>query len=378
MKGRGKLEFIIPKKKQKRRAALVIAIVIAAVIVAVFAVATVVVSVNMDKKFGRADYYPEASSVEYLYSHYENEYPRENVTFTSCGNTLRAYIYGADNDKGLLVFAHGISSGHERYLNTLTWFVDNGWRVFAYDATGSGHSEGAGTKGLPQSALDLDAALDYIEADPELSALPRFLMGHSWGGYAVTAVLNFGHEVDGVASVAGYAVPVEMIYEFAKGVVGDARPLLYPSIWLYNKLLFGEYAGLSAVDGINSTDTPILIIHGTEDETIGYTESAIINKRGEITNPNVQYITLEGCTHRGMFDTAEGGAVKQEINEQLAAIAKETGVKHYYDLLPDPSDEVKAVFSAADLDAANEPNAEFLSQIEDYFDGIIGQSGEAA
>lgn len=363
------------KSKSKYRAVKITAIVIAAVLVVLFAAATVIVSINMDKKFGRADYYPEESSVEYLYSHYESEYPRENVTFTSCGNTLQAYIYGSDNDKGLLVFAHGISSGHERYLNTLMWFVDNGWRVFTYDATGSGYSGGEGTKGLPQSALDLDAALDYIEADPELSALPRFLMGHSWGGYAVTAVLNFGHEVDGVASISGYAEPVEMIYEFAKGVVGGARPLLYPSIWLYNKMLFGEYAGLSAVDGINATDAPILIIHGTEDETIGYTESAIINKRGDITNPNVQYITLDGCTHRGMFDTPEGGAVKQEINEKLAAIAKEAGYKHTSDLLPDPSDEVKAVFSAADLDAVNEPNVEFLSQIEDFFNEILEQNG---
>ena len=348
-------------KNKPKRLALRITVIVSAALVLLFAAATIVVSVNMNKQFGRGDYTPQQFTANYYYEHYENDYPRVNVSFTSGENTLQGYIYGAENDKALLVFAHGIGSGHENYMKSLLWFVDNGWRVFAYDATGSGHSEGAGTKGLPQSALDLDAALDYVEADPELSALPRFLMGHSWGGYAVTAVLNFGHEADGVASVSGYAEPVEMIYEFAKGVVGDFRPLIYPSILLYNKLLFGEYAGLSAVDGINSTDAPVLIIHGTEDETIGYEESAIMHKRELITDPNAEFLTLEGCDHNGMFDTPEGAAIKSEIKETVREIKAQNG----------GTDEIAEVYRTADLDTANQPNAEFLSQIEDFFEEIL-------
>ena len=345
-------------KTKPRRLALRITVIVLAALVLLFAAATIVVSVNMNEQFGRADYTPQQFTTNYYYEHYENDFPRVNVSFTSGENTLQGYIYGAKNDKALLIFAHGIGSGHENYMKSLLRFVDNGWRVFTYDATGSGHSEGAGTKGLPQSALDLDAALDYIEADPELSALPRFLMGHSWGGYAVTAVLNFGHEVDGVASVAGYAEPVEMIYEFASGVVGDFRPLIYPSICLYNNLLFGEYAGLSAVDGINSTDAPVLIIHGTEDETIGYEESAIMHKRDLITNTNAEFLTLEGCTHSGMFDTPEGAAIKQEIKETVREIKAQNG----------GTDEIAEVYRTADLDTVNQPNAEFLSQIESFFE----------
>ena len=348
-------------KTKPRRLALRITVIVLAVLVLLFAAATIVVSVNMNEQFGRADYTPQQFTTNYYYEHYGNDYPRVNVSFTSGENTLQGYIYGAENDKALLVFAHGIGSGHEIYMKSLLWFVDNGWRVFAYDATGSGNSEGAGTKGLPQSALDLDTALDYIEADPELSALPKFLMGHSWGGYAVTAVLNFGHEVDGVASVSGYAEPVEMIYEFASGIVGDFRPLIYPSICLYNKLLFGEYAGLSAVDGINSTSTPVLVIHGTEDQTIGYEESAIMHKRNFITNPNVQFLTLEGCTHNGMFDTPEGAAIKQEIKETVKEIKAQNG----------GTDEIAEVYRTADLDTANQPNDEFLSQIESFFEEIL-------
>ncbi|MGN1339666.1 MAG: alpha/beta hydrolase [Oscillospiraceae bacterium] len=350
------------QKKKHKHLAVKITVIALAVVILLFAVLTIVVAVLMNMKFGRGDYISQQLSANYYYPKYESDYPRVNVSFKSGENTLQGYIYGADNDKALLVFAHGINSGHEVYMKSLLWFVDNGWRVFTYDATGSGHSEGAGTMGLPQSAVDLDAALDYIEADPELSVLPRFLMGHSWGGYAVTAVLNLGHEVDGVASVSGYAEPIEMIYEFAGQMIGGARVLAYPSMWLYNKLLFGEYAGLSAVDGINCTDTPVLIIHGTEDEVIGYEESAIMHKRDLITNPSVEYLTLEGCNHKDMFDTPEGIVIKQEIKETISGMKQER----------EPSEsEIAAVYQSADLDAANQPNAEFLSQIESFFEEIL-------
>ncbi len=349
------------KNKPRLRWLKIVAIVLAALVL-LFTAATVVVTVLMNKKFGRADYTPQEVSADYHYAHYENDYPRVNVSFKSGENTLQGYIYGAENNKGLLVFAHGISNGHENYLKTLLWFVDNGWRVFAYDATGSGHSEGAGTKGLPQSALDLDAALKYIEADSELSALPRFLMGHSWGGYAVTAVLNFGHKVDGVASVSGYAVPVEMLYEYAKKYVGDARFLIYPSICLYNQVMFGEYAGLSAVDGINSTDVPVLIFHGTNDNTIFYDGASIIKKREFITNPNVEYITLDGCSHKGMFDTPEAIVIKEDITEAVSTLKQQGKTSE---------SELAAVYQSADLDAVNQPNVEFLSQIESFFEKIL-------
>ncbi len=62
--------------------------------------------------------------------------------------------------------------------------------MFSFDCTGSHESRGKGTTGLPQLALDLNAALSYMESDSALDGVPIMLYGHSWGGYAVAAVLN--------------------------------------------------------------------------------------------------------------------------------------------------------------------------------------------
>ncbi|MCM1164752.1 MAG: alpha/beta hydrolase [Lachnospiraceae bacterium] len=350
-------------KKKKRP--LKIALIILALLAVVFAAGMTVTSVMMADNFSRGDYSDPRFIVDYYYEHYRADYPRTEVEFKSGKNTLKGFIYGSENDKALLVFAHGIGSGHEEYMKELLWFVDNGWRVFAYDATGSGHSGGSGTRGLPQSALDLDAALTFAESDERLNALPTFLMGHSWGGYAVTAALSFDHDVKGAASISGYNEPIEMILEWTEGMMGGFRYAMYPFIWTYNKALFEQYSSLSAVGGINKSNAPVLIIHGTEDGTIGYGKSSIISEKEKITDPNAQYLTLDGAGHNNMFYTKEALEYIDKLNENYRAVYDRYGGE-----IPD---DVRAEFYAAsDRELVNTPNEELLGQIKSFFEEQIG------
>lgn len=346
-------------KKSKLKIALII---VAALLVVSFAAGMIVTSVMMADNFSRGEYSDPRFTVDYYYEHYQAEYPRTEVEFKSGDNTLMGFIYGEDNDKGLLVFAHGIGSGHEAYMKELLWFVDNGWRVFAYDATGSGHSEGNGTRGLPQSALDLDAALTFAESDARLNSLPVYLMGHSWGGYAVAAVLNFNHKITGAASISGYNEPIEMIFEWTEDM-GEFRYVMTPFVWIYNKALFGKYSGLTAVDGINRKNkptVPVLIIHGTEDGTIGYDKSSIISEKENITNPNAQYLTLNGGGHNNIFYTKEALEYINEFNKDYRAVYDQYNGKI-------PEDVLEKIYSDCDRELVNTPNEDLLSQIESFF-----------
>lgn len=347
--------------KTKKKIKIVL-IVTAAALVVIFAAGMIVTSVMMADNFSRGDYSDPRFTADYYYEHYQAEYPRTEVEFKSGDNTLKGHIYGADNNKGLLVFAHGIGEGHEGYLKSLLWFVDNGWRVFAYDATGSGHSGGSGTRGLPQSALDLDAALTFAENDRRLNSLPVFLMGHSWGGYAVTAVLNFDHKIAASASIAGFNKPIEMILEWTEDSMGGIRYLMYPFVQIYSAALFGQYSGMTAVDGINKSNVPVLIIHGTDDGTIGYDKSSIISERENITNPNAQYLTIDGGGHNNIFYTAEALEYIDEFNKDYKVIYDQYNGEI-------PEDVLEEIYSGSDRELINTPNEELLSQIEDFFLG---------
>ena len=64
------------------------------------------------------------------------------LIFESGENTLRGYIYGAENTKGLVVISHGLGFDAEHYLPEVLYFVEHGWRVFSFDNTGTHESKG--------------------------------------------------------------------------------------------------------------------------------------------------------------------------------------------------------------------------------------------
>lgn len=311
--------------------------------------------------------YPDVPTADLYYRDYKTQYSRTAISFPSGKNRLQGYIYGEGNNKGLLVFAHGIGSGHEGYIKEILWMVDHGWRVLAYDATGSCESEGKGTVGLVQSALDLDAALTYVEKDAELSKLPICLMGHSWGGYAVTAGLSFGHDVKASVSISGYADPVEMMMQFATTSMSSATAFLYPFVWLDEHITFGKHASLTAVDGINQSNIPVMLIHGTEDGLIPLHSAAIIGHADQITNRNVVYRTIdwEGQNgHSTVFRCADSLHYIEKVNADYRQLYDAHGGNV-------PLDVRKAFIDSLDKALVNRPNEPLLQEINSFLNDVL-------
>ena len=316
----------------------------------------------MHKVFSRGDYPDKRYSLMTRFSDVTPAYSRETVSFRSGDNMLVGYIYGAENDKGLIVWSHGIGCGHEAYLDDILWFADHGWRVFAYDGTGSGDSEGSGSRGLVQSALDLSCALDVTEHDLRLAGLPVMLIGHSWGGYAAGAVMNFNHRVRAAVSISGYAEPTEMLTEGAEQMIGTVGSrLFFPFQWMYQRMTFGADMNLSAVDGINRTNTPYLILHGEHDTDVSYDRCSIISRRDQIRNPYAVFETLTGeyADHNSFFVSDAANAYRKEREKAYDALRESRGGKL--------TAEDKAAFCAeTDRALYNECNSELLGRIEQF------------
>ena len=338
------------------------------VVLVLFVAALMITHRIMRANFGRGEYktYPVP---DYFYSHYKDSYPRRNVSFYSGKNRLQGYIFGEENTKGLVVFAHGINSGHESYMQEIAWLVDHGWRVFAHDATGSCTSEGIGTTGLVQSALDVHAALTCIESDETLKDLPKCLMGHSWGGYAVAAGLYFGHDVKASASIAGYSDGIQMMMRFAGATMGKAIALLRPFAYLEHLFLFGKYATLTAVDGINRSNVPVMLVHGTGDELVRYDITGIVAHKDEITNPNVVIYSMSNAGqdgHSSIFHNEKSVAEIARVNASLEKLQQKYGDNI-------PNEERKRILDGADLDLYNLPNDKLLADINSFFEKAIAQ-----
>ena len=350
--------------KKQRKKPIRALIVTAAVIVTLYAVvSSVTAGYFLNEFFDRGELSRFSSHLRYY--DIARRYDRTAVSFSSGKNILNGYIYGEENDKGLLIFSHGLGSGAEDYTDLIKYFVDDGWRVLAYDNTGSCESGGRSTVGLVQSALDLDAALTYAENSASLSELPKVLVGHSWGGYAVTAALNFEHDVKAAVSFSGYSDSAEMPNEFASRLLSPPLALLEsPFIYLYNAVAFGDKAGLNAVDGINRSSVPVMLVHGEEDETVSAAGAGIIAHRDMITNPNVQYELIPDRGHKDVFYSDRAADYADELNEEYKALYE----RYSGDI---PEEELAAFYGGIDKSLSSELNGELFGKISAFLNDAV-------
>ncbi len=280
-------------------------------------VSSITTKVIYDMSFPRFDRHDDTITTRLRYEDVEPFFERETVTFESLDNTLQGYVYHQDGTHGLVVIAHGLGGGADSYLSVAKWFLDAGWSVFMYDATGSYDSEGDSTRGFPQSLIDLENALEYLDTKERFDGMARVLYGHSWGGYAVANSLHLFDDIAAIVSVAAPASADGMIFERTENILGPFAFTQKPFVSLYQRLLFGEYAAYDAIEAFNESTAHIMVIHGVEDDTVGYDKSSIISRRSEVDHPNATFITRDDPgrnDHDNLMRSASAVAYIEDLN----------------------------------------------------------------
>lgn len=196
----------------------------------------------------------------------------ERYEFKSNENqTLTGYRYSlADSTpQGVVVISHGFGGGGQNgYMGVAYYFTQNGYDVFAYDATGNDESGGKGVGGLPQGVIDLHYALEYIKEIDTLKSLPVMLWGHSWGGYSVCSALTWHSEVKAVASIAGFNNSSDLIEANGVKYGGEISKTLLPYVNSVERIKFKNYAGATAIKGFTNSNAGVFIAHSADDKTV--------------------------------------------------------------------------------------------------------------
>lgn len=299
----------------------------------------------------------------YCYDRADASLKREELFFPSDKYQLKACYYPAENSKGLVVVSHGMHAGGDDYLPIIEYLVARGYSVFSFNYKGTYESEGQGTVGMCESLVDLDHALDYINATEPYRSMPLFLLGHSWGGYAVTSVLGIKKNIKACAAIApmnsGYTMFVEKGEEYAGKLSNIPKPLLNA----YQKILFGKYVKYSGHESINTTTIPVLIAQGVDDKIITFDGQSVTAHRKEITNPNVTYYIGKGFNgdHDDIWHSVDSVAYRAEIQSELKLMAINKGSS-----LTD--DERREFYKTVDHKRYSAVNEELMELIIKTFD----------
>lgn len=252
----------------------------------------------------------------------------EDITFNSNKDEeIHGYLYSSETltPKGVVIYAHGYNcGGSNSTMMFANFFVSNDYYYFTYDATANGLSDGNTQKGLVQGVKDLDKAISCVKTMDETKDKPIMLLGHSWGGYSASSVIKMHPDVKAVCSLSGFNSALDLMASTAIKKVGSfLTNASMPYLKIYERWVFGKDYKLNAIDGFNSSNCNVLIMHSIDDNVIdmdyGYNKYYKLYK----DNPRFKFVKYENKGHGYMFLNDSARVMMENYNKEKGTFDKE-------------------------------------------------------
>lgn len=245
---------------------------------------------------------------------------KEEYSFvTKKGNKLLGGFYYYDNPRAdkLIVFDHGLGTGHRAYMREIETLCRHGYLVYSFDHSGCGNSEGEHVFGLLGSLADMDDCLTTLKNIPELSSREISLVGHSRGGFSSLNVIALHPEVKSVVAISAFLSLKVMINQTVPFIIAPFRRRIYELERSHNP----HYADISAVDTLENTTTPVLLIHSLDDKTVSAKNNILDLRRQLFDRENLEFILINGRGHIPQY-TGAAAAYKEEFFKEHKRLKK--------------------------------------------------------
>ncbi len=214
---------------------------------------------------------------------------------SSLGHELSGYFYWYDNPikKRLVIFDHGIGSGHRGYMREIEVLAKHGYLVFAYDHTGCMESGGETTGGFSQSLMDLDDAVKTLKKERKLKGYEFSVIGHSWGAFSTLNIVALHPDIKKTVAISGFVSLEKILRQYMGGPLGLFRAKLYKKELEASPI----YAKFDAVKTLKKTKSKVLIIHSDDDTTVKPKLSFDLMRKKLKNKPNITFVEVTGKAH---------------------------------------------------------------------------------
>ena len=234
----------------------------------------------------------------------------------AAGKQLFAWWLPAVEPAPTLIVLHGWGGNAELMLPLALPLHRAGLNVLLLDARNHGRSDSDSYSSLPRFAEDAGAAVDWVKAHSSDPCRRVALLGHSVGAGAVLFEASRRDDIAAVISIAAFAHPEWMMRRYLARFWIPGFCISW--ILRYVEWVIGyRYTEIAPMNTACRVQCPILLVHGTADETVPVTDARAIRDHCPGKMPELLFI--EGGNHDSVEEV-------EHHADRLVAFLQKTGI----------------------------------------------------
>jgi pimeloyl-ACP methyl ester carboxylesterase len=220
---------------------------------------------------------------------------REHRINTEHDKTIQLWEVNPGADKPPVLFTHGWANASDSFLPLVPAFL-NDWNVFLLNTRNHGDSEDDRYSSILQFREDIEHAVDFILKSRNKAQI--VLIGHSLGAAASLFTASKKENISAVVSIGTFSNMESFMIRWLRR---HGLPRIFISgIIRFIELRAGiRFSDISPDHTIHTYKGPVLLIHGTQDETVPF--NAIMELQRAADRENVKILKLKGHTHSSML-----------------------------------------------------------------------------
>lgn len=226
---------------------------------------------------------------------------------TKNNRTLYGWWVFKDQSLPTIILVHGWGRNVERVIPYIKK-LKNDFNLLAYDSRNHGNSDKDKHSTMVKFAEDISASIDFLINEKKISNSKIGVIGISIGGAGGIYAASRDGRIKKLVAIGAFANPMDIMKMHLK-----KRHVPYlPLGWLllnYLQFVIGfRFDDVAPENNINKISASILLIHGTEDETIPFSHAERLHNSAK--SETTELLAIQG---RGHSDCHEEKGFWEEI-----------------------------------------------------------------
>ena len=204
-----------------------------------------------------------------------------------------------------IVVIHGWGGNAEMMLPFAPVLYRAGYPLLFFDARNHGKSDADDFSSMPKFAEDLEHAIDWLEARPDVAPGRVAILGHSLGAAAALLVAS-RRRVAGVVSIGAFAHPAVVMRRLMAAHHVPYWPVGRWVLKTVERQIGVRFADIAPIATIQRIKCPVLLVHGEDDAQVPVADARAIYAQRK--SERVQLWVLPKAGHNSIHKIEDYGA----------------------------------------------------------------------